>query len=116
MAGAGTDTCDALGNASSDAAFDFCNRPFGGEQKFVYNLELTFPLVEEAKMLGVLFYDIGFADDDLDFDDFKQDYGFGLRWFSPMGPLRFEFGFPINRDPRLGESSSEFHFSFGTPF
>ena len=103
-------------SASNDEAFNFCNRPFGGEQKLVYNLELMFPLVEEAKMMAVFFYDIGYADDSLSLSDFRQNYGFGVRWFSPMGPLRFEFGFPIDRDPRFGERANEFHFSFGTPF
>lgn len=109
-------TRDCAAPNASDRDKNFCNRPFGGEQKLVYNLELMFPLVEEAKMMGVFFYDIGYADDSLTLSDFRQNYGFGLRWFSPMGPLRFEFGFPINRDPEFGERANEFHFSFGTPF
>jgi outer membrane protein insertion porin family len=40
--------------------------------------------------------------------------GFGIRWFSPIGPLRFEWGFPINR--RVDESDSVFQFFIGPPF
>ena len=34
-------------------------------------------------------------------DGLRASYGFGFRWFSPIGPLRFEWGFPV--EPRLGE-------------
>ena len=34
-----------------------------------------------------------------DFSEFRQDVGFGFRWFSPIGPLRFEWGIPLTRRP-----------------
>ena len=40
-------------------------RPFGGRQQFYYNLEFQFPMIQEAGVMGVVFYDIGNADDDL---------------------------------------------------
>lgn len=88
--------------------------PFGGTQQAVYNLELEFPLISEAGIKGVLFYDIGNADDDLAWSDFRQDVGFGFRWFSPIGPLRFEWGFPVAR--RRGDPAVNFQFAIGTPF
>ncbi len=91
-------------------------RPFGGEQQLFYNLEFEFPLITEAGIRGVSFYDIGFADDSLEFDEFRSNYGFGFRWFSPIGPLRFEWGFPVDRQRELGEAPFNFEFAIGTPF
>lgn len=91
------------------------NRVFGGEQQLLYQTELMFPLIREAEMYGVAFYDMGAADDELNSDKFFSDWGFGIRWFSPLGPLRFEWGFPIDRD-RVYHEASVFEFSIGTPF
>lgn len=88
--------------------------PFGGTQQLFYQLELEFPLVSEAGIKGVVFYDIGMADDEIAADLFRQNYGFGFRWFSPIGPLRFEWGFPIDMQP--GERPVEFQFAIGSPF
>ena len=41
-------------------------------------------------------------------------WGFGIRWFSPIGPLRFEWGFPFA--PTEEEASSVFEFSIGNFF
>lgn len=87
---------------------------YGGTQQAYYNLELEFPLITEAGIKGVVFYDIGNADDVLRGDDFRSDVGFGFRWFSPIGPLRFEWGFPIER--RDGEAATNFEFAIGSPF
>lgn len=103
-------------NRGEQAQFDAL-RPFGGKQQLYYNLEFQFPLIKEAGILGVLFYDIGYADDVLKLSDFKSNVGFGFRWFSPIGPLRFEWGFALNPDERFGEDSDgQFLFSIGTPF
>ncbi len=108
---------NAVNNNRGDLAFFDAERPFGGKQQLYYNLELQFPLIKEAKILGVLFYDIGYADDSLSIEDFKSDVGFGFRWFSPIGPLRFEWGFGLNPDENYGEDSDgQFMFSIGSPF
>ena len=44
----------------------------------------------------------------------RTSLGFGLRWFSPLGPLRFEWGFPIHRQPY--EKSYRFEFTIGNSF
>lgn len=89
---------------------------FGGQKQLMYQTELQFPLINEAKIMGVVFYDIGEAEDHLTDDRFFSDVGFGIRWFSPIGPLRFEWGFPLNRDPVYHKDSMIFDFSIGTPF
>jgi outer membrane protein insertion porin family len=49
-------------------------------------------------ILGVVFFDAGNAWDDdesVDFDLYKS-VGAGVRWYSPLGPLRVEYGFPLD--------------------
>lgn len=91
-------------------------RPFGGTQQFYYNLEFQFPLINEAGIKGVVFYDIGDADDQLTLTNLRSDFGFGFRWFSPIGPLRFEWGFPIDRQEKYKEAPVNFQFAIGSPF
>ncbi|HKL49233.1 MAG TPA: BamA/TamA family outer membrane protein, partial [Desulfuromonadales bacterium] len=80
------------------------------------NLEYTFPVIKDAGLKGVLFFDVGnaWADDEDYFSDMRYSTGWGIRWMSPMGPLRLEWGY--NLDPREGEKSSEFEFSIGRFF
>lgn len=99
----------------ADRAFQESFLEFGGTQQFFYNVELEFPLIKDAGIRGVVFYDAGHAEDQIQLDDLYANVGFGVRWFSPMGPLRFEFGFPTRRDP-LFHQSQNFVFSIGTPF
>lgn len=96
-------------------ANDRAERFFGGRQQAQWQTELQFPLIREAEMYGVIFYDIGQANDILSEDGFYSDWGFGLRWFSPIGPLRFEWGFPFKRTSYYHQDGV-FEFSIGTPF
>lgn len=90
--------------------------PFGGTQEFFDQAEVEFTLVPEAQIKGVIFWDIGNADDTDILINLREDAGFGFRWFSPIGPLRFEWGFPLDRRPELNENFSNFEFSIGSPF
>jgi len=85
----------------------------GGKAKFLTNLELEFPLIPDAKVKGVFFFDAGSAGDTFFDNDFGPailaNYGWGLRWFSPMGPLRFEVGFPLHKIPT---SDDKVHYNF----
>ena len=96
-------------------SYDSDGEPFvrGGLKQVYYNAELQFPLVDATKIFGVVFYDIGMAEDVLELSKLRHNIGFGFRWFSPMGPLRFEWGFPISK--KEGEGG-QFQFSIGTPF
>jgi outer membrane protein insertion porin family len=98
-------------------------RPLGGRYSLFSNLELEYPLIREAGIKWVLFYDIGNAWEDFplnssaDSDSLLQNYGFGIRWFSPIGVLRFEFGYPVtNRDEPVSDESPNFTFMIGPPF
>jgi outer membrane protein insertion porin family len=79
----------------------------GGNKQAIFNFELEFPIFEKVGIRGVLFYDAGntFAHNSPFFMDRQHDLplglfhsvGWGFRWFSPIGPLRFEWGVPLNR-------------------
>lgn len=97
-------------------ADQLANVVVGGKQQMYYMTELEFPLAKEANMRGVIFYDIGQAEDNITASNFRSDFGFGIRWFSPMGPLRFEFGFPLDRRAEFQEKSNNFQFAVGSPF
>jgi outer membrane protein insertion porin family len=94
-------------------------RPLGGVFQTFSLFELEYPLIREAGLKWVMFYDIGntfgrFPDGSQEAFVLRQDAGFGIRWFSPIGPLRFEWGFPIARRPE--DTSPVFAFFIGPPF
>ncbi|MDO8746406.1 MAG: outer membrane protein assembly factor BamA, partial [Thermodesulfovibrionales bacterium] len=87
----------------------------GGTKQIIFNIEYIFPLVSEMKLKGVTFFDAGRAFDSFkDIADIKYGAGIGFRWFSPIGPLRLEWGHNLN--PKPGESKSKWEFTFGTAF
>lgn len=102
-------------NKDTGALEDF---NFGGLFSLLGTLEFEHPLIKEAGLKWVVFYDAGNVWENRIGKDgdyrLRSDYGFGFRWFSPIGVLRFEFGFPIN--PREGEDGSQFHFDIGQLF
>lgn len=95
----------------------------GGNKEYFGNVEVTYPLLADVGVKGVAFFDYGNA-----FNDLKSafratsaeggilmSYGAGIRWASPIGPLRLEYGIPVN--PRsIDSKSGRFEFSIGTMF
>jgi outer membrane protein insertion porin family len=87
----------------------------GGEEQLIFNFEYIFPLVTEARLKGLLFYDVGRAwNHDEGLEDMRNTVGTGVRWISPVGPLRIECGYLL--DKRSDESESKCEFTFGTFF
>ena len=110
----------------------------GGNLDAYENLELEFPIIDKVGIRGVVFFDAGNAwnlesqfcktTPAPQFDPVVQpcftfpnslgllrtSTGFGIRWFSPLGPLRFEWGFPLA--PLPYEKSSDFEFTIGNFF
>jgi outer membrane protein insertion porin family len=74
-------------------------------------IEFEHPLAREAGLKWVVFADAGHAGD-IDQVKVFKDYGFGFRWFSPIGVLRFEFGYPLGDEG----DGSQFHFDIGQLF
>jgi outer membrane protein insertion porin family len=115
--------------------------PLGGNLQIIFNSEVEFPLFKKVGISGVVFYDMGNAYNledrycsglqrknssiSIKFDPcfrgfdslttgLRKSVGFGFRWFSPIGPLRFEWGIPL--DPQLNEDPLVFEFTIGNFF
>lgn len=89
----------------------------GGNKQALFSTELLFPILPPAGIKGVLFVDAGntwLEEEPFFASTLRIGYGFGFRWFSPIGPLRFEWGFPVDRQPN--ERPRVFEFSIGSYF
>jgi outer membrane protein insertion porin family len=90
----------------------------GGNKELIGNLEYLFPLVSEISLKGVFFFDVGntWAQGEWPWNGQQLRYasGAGVRWYSPMGPLRFEMGW--NLKPQPGEPKRVMEFTIGTAF
>ena len=90
----------------------------GGNKELIGNLEYLFPLVPEIAFKGVVFFDVGNTWEQGKWpwtgEKLRYAYGAGVRWYSPMGPLRFEWGWNLNPGP--GESKRVMEFTIGTAF
>ena len=90
-----------------------------GGNKFVQaNVEVRFPLVPQAGVYGVVFFDTGdiYAEsEDIELDNLRESAGVGIRWLSPMGPVRLEYGWIL--DPKQTDSASgNWEFSMASAF
>ena len=82
-----------------------------------YNVEFRFPLLKGQGLSGVVFFDAGGVyDSGTNAPDtgIRTSVGAGVRWYSPLGPLRIEYGF--NLSPRDDEDSGQVEFSVGANF
>lgn len=95
---------------------DVNGQPFGGLSELIFNAEYVFPIVPEYKFKGVVFTDAGraYGIDEVIGTNLTYTAGFGIRWVSPMGPVRVEWGYDLNR--YHGEASSKLGFTFGAAF
>ncbi len=89
---------------------------YGGNKSAFFNFEVTFPLVRAMNMKGLVFFDTGNAWDKNEryFTDMRYSAGVGMAWNSPMGPIRFAWGYNLN--PKDYEENSVFDFSVGRMF
>jgi outer membrane protein insertion porin family len=89
--------------------------PIGGTTELIFNAEYIFPLVSELRLKGVVFFDTGNSYESFDkFGSLRYTTGAGIRWISPMGPIRVEWGYNLNR--KRDEKASRIEFTFGTFF
>jgi outer membrane protein assembly factor BamA len=92
--------------------------PIGGNALFFNNIELRFPLIGQ-NLQGVLFYDVGNVFSSLsnisfrfrqrnlrDFDYMVQAPGIGLRYRTPLGPIRVDLAYNVNPPSFLGFSGT----------
>ena len=88
----------------------------GANREVIINNDFIFPISNEAKLNGVIFFDYGKgfgAGESLSFN-LRKAAGIELRWISPFGPLRVAYGF--NLDAHEGERKGVFEFSVGSLF
>jgi len=97
--------------------------PTGGRQLFIFNSEARFPLpitlpIIQNGLGGVLFYDGGNVFQAIGMNHFIRDYsntvGFGLRYKTPVGPIRIDLGRNLN--PASGQKSFQLFVTVGQSF
>jgi outer membrane protein insertion porin family len=89
--------------------------PIGGRTLWRTTVEWTFPIIEKAR--GAIFYDTGFDNGSswsFGFNHIASDVGIGLRLDLPIGPLRLDYGYPLQRDGYHG--GGHFNFNVGYQF
>jgi outer membrane protein insertion porin family len=88
----------------------------GGYKETYFNFEWLFPLSKEMGIKGLTFFDVGNAWDEGEdfFSEWRYSVGAGIRWLSPLGPLRLEWGY--NLDPYEWEDDSRLDFMIGRFF
>ncbi len=88
----------------------------GGNSMLIFNVELIFPFIKDSGMKIAAFYDAGNSwNDKYDLGDLRQSAGLGLRWYSPIGPLRLEYGRVINRGDLDDHTDGRWEFTIGMP-
>ena len=89
--------------------------PLGGNALVLFNSELRVPV--RSGLRTVLFGDVGNVYktvSNFSFEEMRPAVGVGLRYKSPVGPIRFDIGFKV---PRRGEESrTEWFITFGEAF
>ena len=90
------------------------DEPIGAKNQMFFNFEWIFPIYKPAGVKGVLFFDTGAGFDSWNSLRMRTAAGAGIRWFSPLGPIRLEFGFNLN--PKDDERTSLFDFAIGTQY
>ncbi len=114
-----------LGGINSVRGFDFGSigprdidgYEYGGDKYFVVNVELIFPIKKDINLKGVVFFDMGqaYSEEQHFFNtNFRKSVGVGIRWLTPMGPFRLEWGYKLDR--RKDEDPYKFEFSIGGTF
>ena len=117
--GAGPQTtvpvCSDPANRSSCA---FIRVPTGGRQLLILNSELRIPLPLKKGLAFATFYDGGNVFNHIGFKNFTDQYsnsvGVGLRYATPVGPIRVDLGRNLN--PLPGIKATQIFITLGQAF
>jgi len=92
--------------------------PVGGKQLVILNSEVRFPLAIVKELGGVIFYDGGNVYSAINLHDLANNYtntiGLGLRYSTPIGPVRFDIGRNLNPVP--GIKPLQYYITIGQAF
>lgn len=92
--------------------------PVGGNELFILNSEVRFPLKIFKQLGGVIFYDGGNVYSAISWPNFVTNYtntiGIGLRWSTPVGPIRLDLGHNLNPVP--GIDPTQYFITLGQAF
>ena len=90
----------------------------GGEKFVQFNAEVLFPMNKKMGVMGVVFFDTGEVyskNENIDIGNLRESVGAGFRWYSPIGPIRVEYGHIL--DPKPGdEAKGRWEFTMGSAF
>jgi outer membrane protein assembly factor BamA len=103
---------DSIGPSAKDANGSLI--PQGGQSMTVLNAELR---LNPGEGFGVVFFtDAGnvWPGQEINFNNLRSSFGAGIRYGTPVGPLRVDYGHKIQQLP--GESPGELHFNIGNTF
>lgn len=92
------------------------NESVGGNSLARLTLEVTTPVIERVR--AAAFFDTGFVNRgsyEFGTDNLASDVGLGLRLDLPIGPVRLDYGIPINSPAEFGHGG-KFNFSIGYQF
>jgi outer membrane protein insertion porin family len=104
-----------LGTSDDVTTTSIVDTVSGGTDMAQFNFEILIPIVKKMGIMGVVFFDAGNVyDGDIDLGDLRRSAGYGFRWFSPLAPIRIEYGRVL--DQREGESSGRWEFTMGSAF
>jgi outer membrane protein insertion porin family len=114
-----------LGGSNNMRGFDYrdvgpkdgSGEPLGGQTSAFFSTEYTFPIFKD-KVRGALFYDVGVVNAkeyDFSTNGYNSNWGIGLRLFLPIGPIRLDFGVPMETDT-FNDSGGKFNFNLGYQF
>ncbi len=100
------------------SAYDADGNKIGGNSFVQFNAEYRMPLLKDQGIFGVVFFDAGNVygqGQSPDLSDLRTSAGLGVRWLSPMGPIRLEYAFILNPEDD-GPSGGKWEFGMGAAF
>ena len=98
---------------------DSTNLPLGGTSRWVASMEIMTPMpgIKDKSVRMSAFLDLGavYGPGDLSGTaGMRAATGLAITWLSPMGPLKFSYGVPLNKQPQ--DLLQKFQFTMGTMF
>jgi outer membrane protein insertion porin family len=116
--GAGPQRPVQVCSTSNPTACTLISVPVGGEMLAIWNSEARFPIPLKKGLGGVIFYDGGNVYSNISFSQFRNNYsnsvGVGLRYHTPVGPIRFDLG--RNVSPIPGVKATQYFITVGQAF